>query len=153
MNPETEREIWRRVQQTERLNAEEILLPERLETAIQEQRLLSELLVRAAQRLPKGARSGLLQSAAQLRDGVRSLTTLHYLLTGRRLRLHPLPTPPAEPVPSELRRIWARLKKASGETALLERDFQEYAEDLRDRRIVLDRARRSVSEALKGNLR
>ena len=153
MDPETEREIWRRVQQTDRLNAEEILLPEKLEQAIQDQRTLTALLIRTARRLPNGDRSALLRIAADTRSGTEELSTLHYLLTGRQLRLRPRPLPPQKPVREELRDLYHRFRSAAGEAGAIAGQFSDYADRLRERERQLTLAARGISTVLKGKLR
>ncbi len=153
MDPETEREIWRRVQQTDRLNAEEILLPERLERTIQEQRTLTALLLRTARRLGGGERTALLRMAAGTRSAAEELTTLHYLLTGRELRLKAMPLPPTAPVREELRELCLRIRRSAKEMNALAADFSAYADQFRAQEQVLKRAERGVSDVLKGKLR
>ena len=153
MDPETEREIWRRVRQNDRLNAEEILLPEKLEESIQERQMLTDLLVRTAQSLSKGERTALLRISAQLRSGIRELTTLHYLLTGRRLKLPPGQLPPKAPIREELRALYFRLRRAAKNSDLLSKDFSEYEKEFREDAQVLRRAERTIAGILKGKLR
>ena len=153
MDPETEREIWRRVRQNDRLNAEEILLPEKLEESIQERQMLTDLLVRTAQSLSKGERTALLRISAQLRSDIRELTTLHYLLTGRRLKLPPGQLPPKAPIREELRALYFRFRRAAKNSDLLSKDFSEYEKEFREDAQVLRRAERTIAGILKGKLR
>ena len=100
MDQENEREIWRRVRQPGAVNAAEALLPERLEALIQEQRGSGAELRALGGRMQRPERQILLRMAAENENRARELTTMHYLLSGRRLRLRQPPLPTPKPPPS-----------------------------------------------------
>ena len=93
MDHETERAVWQRVRGPGQLSAEEALLPERLERLILEQQIDAGSLRQLSARLRGPERASLARMAAEQENQARELTTLHYLLTGRRLRLK-VPKPP-----------------------------------------------------------
>ena len=87
MDVQQELSVWRRVQAPDRLSAEEYLLPERLEGMILSLLETGALMKRLAGRTRGRDREILLRMSARNEGMVRRLRTLHYLLTGRRLRL------------------------------------------------------------------
>ena len=77
-----------------------------------------------------GARSGRLSRiAAQCEARSRSLRTLHYLLSGRRLRLQSPPLPRPAPLSEALRQAALDLRQTAQSYESLEREFEDYAKD------------------------
>ena len=132
MDQQTERAVWARVKGTGGMTAEEALLPERLEALILEQRT-DVAALRALFRRVRGQGSRTLSGLAE-RAGtrVRKLTTLHYLLTGRKLRLQTPKLPPQGPLPEALRQAWLRTRQAARACEALREEFSDYAEDFAD---------------------
>ena len=153
MDPEKEREIWRRVQRNDTLNAEETLLPQRLESDIQEQRRLSSHLLRTAGMLRGGERTVFQRMARDTASGADRLTTLHYLLTGRILRLRALPLPPKRPLPEELRSLYFSVRQSAKEMSALAGEFAEFSDLFREREQALIGAERKISAVLQGKIR
>jgi hypothetical protein len=128
MDRETERTVWQRVRGQGQLNAEEALLPERLERIILEQRIDASSLRQLSGRLRGPERAAVARMAAEQDNRARELTALHYLLTGRQLRLK-VPTPPiSADLPQALRELFFRQKQAARELQGLQRDFDMYAD-------------------------
>ena len=144
MNRETELEIWNRVRGPGLLNAEQALLPERLEQAILDQKQNAAELRQLSRRF--GGRDGgrLSRMAAQNDAGARELTALHYLLTGRRLRLMPKSEPLPRDLPEALRQACLRQQQAAKSFAALGREFSEWADTFSR----MERAARSRFEDL-----
>lgn len=93
MDPKTEQAVWRRVSTVGSVTAEEALLPERLEALILQERADAASLRQLARRMGGQGSAPVLRAAARTEARARSLVTLHYLLTGRQLRLQ---TPPCK---------------------------------------------------------
>ena len=91
MTRETEQAIWSRVRGPGAMNAETALLPERLEQLILDQKRNAAQLRQLSRRLSGPGRALLMRMAGESDDRARELTAVHYLLTGRRLRLQPKP--------------------------------------------------------------
>lgn len=130
MDQSTEQAVWRRVKGPEPMTAEEALLPERLEALIQEQRGDGALLEALSRRMGGGQGTRLRSMAAGTGSRVRELTTLHYLLTGRRLRPRPAGPPPRGPVTELLRTAALRARQAAAAYRALGGEFQSWQEDL-----------------------
>lgn len=129
MDYQAEAAVWRRVRGPGP-TAEEALLPERLEALVLEQMGEQEALKRLSRRLGSGQGAAVARLAAQLRAQTRELTTLHYLLTGRRLRLK-APAPAASgSVTEELRLACLRAAQSARAFRSLAEEFREQAEDL-----------------------
>ena len=129
MNPETEREVWSRVLTPGQMTAEEALLPERLEALISlERRNAAELKVVSA-RLRGADRAAFLRMAARDEARAAELQAMHYLLTGRRLRLSGRAEPLPRDLPEALRMLWLRRREMA----------RSYAELCRNLRPVLRR--------------
>lgn len=152
MDRETEQEIWRRVRNPGGTNAEEALLPERLERLILEQKINAIGVKTLAARLGGAERQVFLRMAAEIENHARELTTVHYLLTGRRLRLNPTETTVARQLPEALREAYFRQQQASRDYRNLTREFEGYAE-LFDR-LADEAARHSrlILQTLQGRL-
>ena len=125
---ETEQEIWRRVRQPGSMTAEEALLPEKLERMILEQKLNAEGLKALSARLSGPERQVFLRMAAENDNRARELTTLHYLLTGRRLRLKQESVPIPKLLPEALREAYFRQQQAMRDFRNLSREFSGYSE-------------------------
>ena len=127
MDHETERAVWQRVRGPGQLSAEEALLPERLERLILEQQIDAGNLRQLSARLRGPEKASLARMAAEQENQARELTTLHYLLTGRRLRLK-VPKPPlTADLPQAIREQFFRQKQAARDLQGLQRDFSAYA--------------------------
>ena len=111
MEKQIEQEVWRRVRGPGGPTAEEALLPERLEALIVEQQAEAAELRSIARRLRGQQSAALTRIAAGVEARVRALTTLHYLLTGRRLRLQPPGAKANAPVSEALRSLSLRLRQ------------------------------------------
>ena len=148
MDRETEREIWKRVQGTTSLNAEESLLPERLEQLVEAQKQTAAAQRQLAQRMGGGARSALRQMAAENEKDASELTALYYLMTGRRLRLkakaEPLPRDPSEAI----RALWSRERKTAQDSAELARSFSAEAADFSQLRARAERRQTRLARIL-----
>ena len=128
MDLQTEQAVWRRVKAPGGMSAEEAVLPERLDALILEQRADSATL-RALSRQIRGQGSATLSRMAQRTEArTQKLTTLHYLLTGRRLRLQNPKLPPTGPLPEALREAWLRNRQAARAYDALREEFADYAE-------------------------
>ena len=132
MDLQTEQAVWARVKGPGGMTAEEAVLPERLEAMILEQRADAASL-RALARRMRGQGSATLAKLAERNTArARKLTTLHYLLTGRKLRLQtPKPQKP-DPLPEALRAAWLRTRQAARAYDALREEFSDYAEDFAD---------------------
>ena len=133
MDLQTEQEVWRRVKGPGGMRAEDAVLPERLEALILEQRADSAAL-QALSRQMRGQGSTVLSRMAQrTKRRAQKLTTLHFLLTGRRLRVrNPAKLPAAGPLPEALREAWLRNKQAARAYDALREEFSDYAEEFAD---------------------
>ncbi len=121
--------VWQRVRATGGLTAEEAVLPERLEALILEQQTNAALLRKLSRRLPGGQSAVLSRTAARAETQTRELNTLHYLLTGRALRLKTPPIAGNEPPREALRDACLRLRRAAQAFESLREEFSDYAED------------------------
>ncbi len=152
MDRETEQEVWRRVQRPGGLPAEQALLPERLERMILEQRMNAVELRSLAGRLPAQERRTFFRMAAETDGRAGELTTLHYLLTGRRLRLKLPPQRPAGDLSEALRSAYFRLKQSAEGFSDLAREFGSYADQFTrmasQARTHCDRIRRALQQRL-----
>ena len=129
MDLQTEQEVWRRVKAPGNVTARETLLPERLEGLILEQRGEAAELRALARRLRGQGAAALNRTAAGIEARTRELSTLHYLLTGRKLRL---PSPPPRlkgPETELLRELILRLRQSAQAYESLETEFSDYAGD------------------------
>ena len=123
-----EQAVWRRVQGGSPIRAEEALLPERLEAMIVEQQADAAELGALSRRLRGPSGGALVRQARQAEARVRWLTTLHYLLTGRRLRLQgPKPSPKPAPLPEALRGACLRAQQSERAYRALGEEFSDYA--------------------------
>ena len=152
MNQETEQNVWRRVQGGNSLPADRALLPERLEQMYLEQRMLAESLGDLARRSGGSDRAVLNRLASENADRARELRTLHYLLTGRQLKLKLPREPGREPMEEALRRAYQAQRQAARSFRLLEREFSEYEEDFSAMAREADRHSRLISRVLNRKL-
>ena len=130
MDLQREREVWQRVKGPSPVTAGEALLPEKLEALILEQRAQAAGL-RAAARRMRGPGSGELgRIAARTEARAGELTTLHYMLTGRRLRLQPPRLPAPGPLPETLRSLCLGMRESARAFGSLQKEFDAYAGDL-----------------------
>ena len=129
MDLQTEQAVWSRVKAPGGMPAEEALLPERLEALILEERSLAVSLRGLSSRLRGPRRDELSRLAARNEARARSLTTLHYLLTGRRLRLQPPRLPKPGPLPEALREACLRTRQSTRAYQALAQEFSAYEED------------------------
>lgn len=128
MDMQTERAVWRRVNGNGGLPAEEALLPERLEALILQERGDAACLRMLANRMGGQGSRAMLQIAASTETRVRELVTLHFLLTGRRLRLQTPPCGrPGDPVEA-LRAACLRMEQTSRSYERLGEEFSRRAE-------------------------
>lgn len=131
MDQQSEQAVWRRVRGPGELTAEKALLPERLEALVLEEGALAEWLGSLAQSV-RGPGNGVLSRLAlQTRQRARGLSALHYLLTGRRLRLRTPRPPKPGPLPEALRDAVLRTRQANRAYQSLEREFEDEAGDFR----------------------
>ena len=152
MNPETEREVWSRVLTPGQMTAEEALLPERLEALISlERRNAAELKVVSA-RLRGADRAAFLRMAARDEARAAELQAMHYLLTGRRLRLSGRAEPLPRDLPEALRMLWLRRREMARSYAELSRDFSAYAETFGRFSAETRRQMEQISAALRGRM-
>lgn len=128
MDLQTEQAVWRRVKGPGAVTAEEAVLPERLEALIfQEQADASSLRVLARRLSGKGS-AALSRIAAETDARTRELTALHYLLTGRRLRLNAPPVKPPAALPDALREACLRMEQTARTYGSLAEEFSDRAE-------------------------
>ncbi|MBQ1371832.1 MAG: hypothetical protein IIY70_02760, partial [Oscillospiraceae bacterium] len=80
------------------------------------------------------------------------LTTLHYLLTGRRLRLQTPRRPPQGPLPEALRAAWLRMRQTERAFTGLQAEFSDYEEDFSRYARDIRSNSRTLSEALQAQL-
>ncbi len=128
MDREREQEVWRRVQRPGGLPAEQGLLPERLEQMILEQKMNAVELRSLAGRLNGQERRIFFRMASENDNRAKELTTVHYLLTGRKLRLKLPPQPPAGDLSEALRSAFFRQKQTAAGLSGLAREFENYAD-------------------------
>lgn len=132
MDLQTEQAVWRRVKGNDSVTAEEALLPERLEALILEQRTDAAALQALSRRLRGQGSASLAQIVRRTQARVRKLTALHYLLTGRRLRLQTPAIPRPDPLPEALRAAWLRNRQTVRAFEALREEFTDYGEDFAD---------------------
>ena len=152
MEKQIEQEVWRRVRGPGGPTAEEALLPERLEALIVEQQAEAAELRSIARRLRGQQSAALTRIAAGVEARVRALTTLHYLLTGRRLRLQPPGAKANAPVSEALRSLSLRLRQTERAYVGLQGEFADYAEDFERFARQTRTDGRSVTERLQAQL-
>lgn len=153
MDRETEQEIWRRVRQPGSMNAEEALLPERLEDLILEQRLNAGGLKTLAGRMTGTERQVFMRMASENENRASELAALHYLLTGRRLRLKQPEVPIPKPLPEALREVYFRQQQSARDFRNLAREFDGYGELFERLGAEAVRHSRLVMQALQGKLK
>ena len=129
MDLQTERAVWQRVKSPGGITAEEAVLPERLEGLVVQELSDASALRFAARRIRGQGSAALNRAAAKTDARVRELTTMHYLLTGRRLRLKAPPHGPAKPLPEALRELTLRSRQSARTYESLQAEFSEYARD------------------------
>ena len=152
MDREMEREVWQRVRGPEHPNAAQALLPERLERLILEQQIDAGTLRQLSGRLRGPERTSVARMAAELENRVRSLTTLHYLLTGRRLRLKAPQPPLSADLPQAIREQYFRQQQTARELSGLGRDFSDYAGRFAEMERDARRNSRLLADILEGKL-
>ena len=130
MDQQTEQAVWRRVKGPGPVNAGEALLPERLEALILEERSGAAALRELARRVGGQGRAALTGMAGQTEARAGRLETLHYLLTGRRLRLRTPRPGPAGPLPEALRAACLRMRQSAAAYEALAREFSSWEEEL-----------------------
>ena len=129
MDQQREQAVWQRVRGPGGLTAEEAVLPERLEALILEQQADAAMLQALSGRVRGAGRAALSRAAAGTRTQARELNTLHYLLTGRMLRLQTPPLPKAAPLPEALREACLRLRRSAQAFESLKAEFADYWEE------------------------
>lgn len=152
MNRESEQEVWRRVQSTGGMTADQALLPERLEAMLLEQNLLTAELKAVSGRAQGSDRAMLNRMVGECGDRSRELRTLYYLLTGRQLRLKQQAPPRPEPFPEALRRIYHGQRQAARGFRQLEREFTDYGEQFSAMAREADRHGRQITLILQRKL-
>lgn len=131
MNHEIEQAVWQRVRGMEPpLPAAQALLPERLEALLLEEQATQAALRELSRRAPGNQRQRLQRLSARAGERSGALTTLHFLLTGRRLRIKPPLPPDRSPYPEALRTAWLRLRQTARAYTGLASEFREEARDL-----------------------
>ena len=126
MDLQTEQAIWRRVKGPGGMTAEEGLLPERLEALILEERSAAAALTALSRRMGGRERSVPARMARQAEARAAQNVTLHYLLTGRRLRLQPARPPVQGPLPEALRQACLQARQTALAYESLQREFRDY---------------------------
>ena len=129
MDLQTEQAVWSRVKAPGGVSAEEAVLPERLEALILEEGSLARSLRSLAPRLRGPQKAELQRIAARNESRARSLTTIHYLLTGRRLRLRPPRPSRPGPLPEALREACLQMRQCVRAYEALEKEFSAFEED------------------------
>ena len=151
MDYQAEEAVWRRVRGPGP-TAEEALLPQRLEALALELMGEEEALKRLSRRLGGSQGAAVSRLASQLRAGTRDLTTLHYLLTGRRLRLKPPAAAPSGSVTEALRLACLRAAQSARAFRGLAEEFQEQAEELKRYAQDSEARQRSLTRILRSRL-
>ena len=128
MDLQTEQAVWRRVKGPGAVTAEEAVLPERLEALILQEQADAAALRTLARRMGGQENAVLTRAAAGTEARARDLTALHFLLTGRKLRLKTPPVNPPGPLPEALRELCLRLEQTAKTYRSLEAEFAERAE-------------------------
>ena len=152
LDTRTEQAVWSRVRAPGGVTAQEAVLPERLEALILEEQAQAGSLRALARRLRGPGGSTLGAQANRTEARVRELETLHYLLTGRRLRMQ-APKPPApEPLSEALRQAALASRQTERSYRALGEEFTDWAEDFdRFARQTQERTR-AVTRVLQGTL-
>ena len=128
MDLKTEQAVWSRVKGTVGMTAEEAVLPERLEGLILQEQADAAALRELSRRMGGQGRGDLTRIANETAARARELTALHYLLTGRRLRVKTPNRPIKGPLPEALRELCLRLEQTGKSYAGLEQEFSERAD-------------------------
>ena len=153
MDQQTEQAVWRRVKGPGPVNAAEALLPERLEALILEEQAQAAALRALARRLRGQGSGAVSRIAAGAEARARELSTLQYLLTGRRLRLKTPPPPPAGPLPETLRELSLRLRQTARAYESLQGEFADYAGDFARFAAETRSHTRALTQVLQSRLR
>ena len=125
MDQQTEQAVWRRVNALGSVTAEEALLPERLEALILQERGDAAALRQLARCMGGQGSAAILRAAAGTEARARSLVTLHYLLTGRQLRLQTPPCGKPGDRMEALRQASLRMDRSAGTYAKLAEEFPD----------------------------
>lgn len=128
MDLQTEQAVWRRVKGPGAAAAEEALLPERLEALILQEQADAAVLRTLARRMGGQGSAVLSRVASGSEARARELTTLHYLLSGRRLRLKAPPAVIKGPLSANLRQTCLRMEQTAKAYGCLEKEFSDRAE-------------------------
>jgi len=153
MDMKTEQAVWARVKAPGGMTAEEAVLPERLEALILEQRADASFLRALARQVRGQGSAALSRLAERSMTRARKLTTLHYLLTGRKLRLQAPKPQTAGPLPEALRAAWLRSRQAARAYDALREEFSDYAEDFADYATDAKADSRSLESLLRQQMR
>lgn len=153
MDLQTEQAVWQRVKAPGALTAEEAVLPERLEALILEQRADAASMRMLSRRMRGQGSTALARLAGRCEARAQRLTTLHYLLTGRRLRIQTPKLPTPGPLPEALRAAWLRSKQAAKSFDALRAEFSDYAEDFADDAMEAKNDGRTLESLLRQQMR
>ena len=129
MDMQTEQAVWRRVKGPGSMTAEEAVLPERLEAL-----LIQELATISFLRLLSGkmrgqASTALFQIVKKTENRTRELTAMHFLMTGRTLRIKTPPVSVPDSISDALRVACLRMKQTAKSYEGLSAEFANSAED------------------------
>ena len=125
MDYQSEQAVWRRVKAGGSVSAEEALLPERLEALILQERADAASLRRLARRMGGRGSAAVTRAAASAESRARRLLTLHYLLSGRQLRLQTPPCPKQGTPLEALREASLRMEQTAKSYEALAEEFPE----------------------------
>ena len=128
MDQQSEQAVWRRVKAKGSVTAEEALLPERLEALILQERADAAALRMLSRRMGGQGSAPVSRAAASSEARARTLVTLHYLLSGRRLRLQTPPCGKQDDLPEALRQASLRMEQTAAAYASLAKEFPERGE-------------------------
>lgn len=128
MDQQSEQAVWRRVRAGESVTAEEALLPERLEAMILQERAEAASLRLLARRMGGKGSAAVPRAAAGSEARARRLLTLHYLLSGRQLRLQTPPCGKQGAVLEALREAGLRMEKTAKDYERLAEEFPQRSE-------------------------
>lgn len=123
------------------------MLPQRLEALIMAEQV-SAGLCRAMAKGPGPDRPVLRRLAGDAERRARELTTLHYLLTGRRLRLKLPQPPPVGSYPEQLRQQYLQQRQMDRAYDRLAREFEGYS----DQFVQLQKESRQAGKTLQNLL-
>ena len=151
MDYQAEEAVWRRVRGPGP-TAEQTLLPQRLEALALELMAEEESLRRLSRRLGGSQGAAVSRLASQLRAGTRELTTLHYLLTGCRLRLKAPAPAPSGSVTEVLRLACLRAAQSARAFRSLGEEFREHAEEMNRCARDSEARQRSLTRILQSRL-